>query len=102
MQISADEKLTHCRFELHSRPVLRGVPGDDKKENGEKSIIIIWPNIWRDSCPAAQLKGDTNVVQMLFNTGSNRVTDKKREADTSLKPYVQKTEDVLTSNLLVD
>lgn len=36
MQISADEKLMHCRFELHSRPVLRGVPGDDKKENGGK------------------------------------------------------------------
>lgn len=47
--MSADEKLMHCRFVLHSRPVLRGVPGDDKKENGKKSIIIIWPNIWRDS-----------------------------------------------------
>lgn len=50
--MSADEKLMHCRFVLHSRPVLRGVPGDDKKENEKKkkkSIIIIWPNIWRDS-----------------------------------------------------
>lgn len=45
MQISADEKLMHCRFVLHSRLVLRGVPGDNKK----KSIIFIWPNIWRDS-----------------------------------------------------
>lgn len=34
--MSADEKLMHCRFVLHSRPVLRGVPGDDKKENGKK------------------------------------------------------------------
>lgn len=32
MQISADEKLMHCRFVLHSRPVLRGVHGDDKKK----------------------------------------------------------------------
>lgn len=29
----------------------------------------------RLSCPAAQLKGDTKVVQMLFNTGLNRVAD---------------------------
>lgn len=35
-QMSADEKLMHCRFVLHSRPVLRGVPGDDKKENGKE------------------------------------------------------------------
>lgn len=58
----------------------------------------------RLSCPAAQLKGDTKVVQMLFNTGSNRVADYKKGSvySTSLKPYVQKTEDVLTSNLLDD
>lgn len=31
MQISANEKLMHCRFVLHSRLVLRGVPGDNKK-----------------------------------------------------------------------
>lgn len=48
MQISADEKLMHCRFVLHSRPVLRGVPGDDKNENENKKSIIIWPNIWRE------------------------------------------------------
>jgi len=33
----------------------------------------------RLSCPAAQLKGDIKFVQMLFNTGSNRVTDLKKK-----------------------
>lgn len=33
----------------------------------------------RLSCPAAQLKGDTDVVQMLFNTGSNRVREREKE-----------------------
>jgi len=40
MQISADEKLMHCRFVLKSRPVLRGVLGDDKKENENKKSVI--------------------------------------------------------------
>lgn len=57
MEIISAQKLTHCRFELHSRPVLKEVPGDDKKKKIIKiSIAIIWPNIWRDTlCPAAQL-----------------------------------------------
>lgn len=79
--MSADEKLMHCRFVLHSRPVLRGVPGDDKKENGKekkKHNNYMAKHMERLSCPAAQLKGDTKVVQMLFNTGSNRVADLKK------------------------
>lgn len=72
MQISADEKLMHCRFVLHSRLVLRGVPGDNKKKHN----IYMAKHMERLSCPAALLKGDTNVVQMLFNTGSNRVRER--------------------------
>lgn len=57
----------------------------------------------RISCPAAQLKGDTkevqNALQYWIKQGRRF---KKREAYTSLKPYVQKIEDVLTSNLLGD
>ena len=78
MQISADEKLMHCRFVLHIRPVLRGVPGDDKKEN-EKKHNYMAKHMERISCPAALLKGDKKVVQMLFNTGSNRVADFKKK-----------------------
>lgn len=79
MQISADEKLMHCRFVLHIRPVLRGVPGDDKNENGKKKKhTYMAKHMERISCPAALLKGDKKVVQMLFNTGSNRVADLKK------------------------
>lgn len=74
MQISADEKLMHCRFVLHSRLVLRGVPGDNKKK--KKHNIYMAKHMERLSCPAALLKGDTNVVQILFNTGSNRVRER--------------------------
>lgn len=73
MQISADEKLMHCRFVLHSRSVLRGVHGDDKKK---KCIIIIWPNVRREtllSCCSAKWRhsGYPNALQHWIN----RVTD---------------------------